>query len=63
MKILADNKKDFSAEVMIQLAIMLEAVYAAEIIAYKVSRTLDTSGFVNTYFKSGSKNSVPEGRR
>ena len=50
MKILADNKKDFSAEVMIQLAIMLEAVYAAEIIAYKVSRTLDTSGFVNTLF-------------
>ena len=51
MKLLADNKKDFSAEVMIQLAIMLEAVYAAEIIAYKVSRTLDTSGFVNTLFQ------------
>lgn len=51
MKLLADNKKDFSAEVMIQLAIMLEAVYAAEIIAYKVSRTLDTSGFVNSIFQ------------
>ena len=51
MNILNENKVDFSNEIMIQLAIMLEAVYAAEIIGYKVSRTLDTSGFVNSLFQ------------
>ena len=51
MNILNENKVDFSNEIMIQLAIMLEAVYAAEIIGYKVSRTLDSSGFINSLFQ------------
>ena len=51
MNILNENKVDFSNEIMIQLAIMLEAVYAAEIIGYKESRTLDSSGFINSLFQ------------
>ena len=39
MNILNKDKTDFSAEVLVQLAIMLECVYAAELIAYKVSGT------------------------
>ena len=37
MNILNKDKTDFSAEVLVQLAIMLECVYAAELIAYKVA--------------------------
>ena len=51
MDIINKNKTDFSAEILVQLAIMLEAVYAAEIIAYKVSNTLDHNGYVGTLFQ------------
>ena len=50
MNILNKDKTDFSAEVLVQLAIMLECVYAAELIAYKVSGTLDRNGYVGTLF-------------
>ena len=51
MNILNKDKTDFSAEVLVQLAIMLECVYAAELIAYKVSGTLDRHGYVGTLFQ------------
>lgn len=51
MNILNKDKTDFSAEVLVQLAIMLEYVYAAELIAYKVSGTLDRNGYVGTLFQ------------
>ena len=51
MNILNKDKTDFSAEVLVQLAIMLECVYAAELIAYKVSATLDRNGYVGTLFQ------------
>ena len=51
MNILNKDKTDFSAEVLVQLAIMLECVYAAELIAYKVSSTLDRNGYVGTLFQ------------
>ena len=51
MNILNKDKTDFSAEVLVQLAIMLERVYAAELIAYKVSGTLDRNGYVGTLFQ------------
>ena len=51
MNILNKDKTDFSAEVLVQLAIMLECVYAAELIAYKVGGTLDRNGYVGTLFQ------------
>ena len=51
MNILNKDKTDFSAEVLVQLAIMLECVYAAALIAYKVSGTLDRHGYVGTLFQ------------
>ena len=51
MNILNKDKTDFSAEVLVQLAIMLECVYAAELIAYTVSGTLDRNGYVGTLFQ------------
>ena len=51
MNILNKDKTDFSAEVLVQLAIMLECVYAAELIAYKVSDTLDRHSYVGTLFQ------------
>ena len=51
MNILNKDKTDFSAEVLVQLAIMLECVYAAELIACKVSGTLDRNGYVGTLFQ------------
>ena len=51
MNILNKDKTDFSSEVLVQLAIMLECVYAAELIAYKVSATLDRHGYVGTLFQ------------
>ena len=51
MNILNKDKTDFSAEVLVQLAIMLECVYSAELIAYKVSGTLDRNGYVGTLFQ------------
>ena len=51
MNILNKDKTDFSAEVLVQLAIMLECVYAAELIAYKVSGPLDRNGYVGTLFQ------------
>ena len=51
MNILNKDKTDFSAEVLVQLAIMLECVYASELIAYKVSGTLDRNGYVGTLFQ------------
>ena len=51
MNILNKDKTDFSAEILVQLAIILLAVYAAELIAYKVSGTLDRNGYVGTLFQ------------
>lgn len=51
MELLNEQKTDFSNEVIIQLAICLEAVYAAEIICYKVADTLDRSGYINSLFQ------------
>ena len=51
MNILNKDKTDFSAEVLVQLAIMLLCVYASELIAYKVSGTLDRNGYVGTLFQ------------
>lgn len=51
MKLLNEDRTDFSNEIMVQLAIMLECTYAAELIAYRVSRDLDNSGIKNTLFQ------------
>lgn len=47
---------------MVQLAICLEAVYAAEIICYKMSDTLDRRGYINTLFQK-RKQSFNKARR
>lgn len=51
MDIVNKDGSDFSQEVIVQLAICLEAVYAAEIICYRVSDTLDRSGYINSLFQ------------
>lgn len=53
MKIFKDDKcREFSDEVLTQLAIMSECVYAAEIIAYRMSRILDSQGVKGTVFQN-----------
>lgn len=47
-----DNRRQFSDEVVTQLAIMSECVYAAEIIAYRMSRILDSQGVKETVFQN-----------
>lgn len=51
MDIVNKDKSDFSLEVMVQLAICLEAVYAAEIICYRMADRLDHSNYINTLFQ------------
>lgn len=51
MKLLNEDNTDFSNEIMVQLAIMLECTYAAELIAYRVSRDLDNSRIKETLFQ------------
>ena len=51
MKLLNEQGTDFSREVLIQLAICLNIVWAAEIICYKVARTLDASGYISSLFQ------------
>lgn len=51
MKILNERGDDFSMEIILQLAICLHVVYAAEIICYKIARTLDLSGYVKSLFQ------------
>lgn len=51
MKILNERGDDFSMEIILQLAICLHVVYAAEIICYKIARTLDLSGYVESLFQ------------
>ena len=63
MDILNKDKTDFSSEILVQLAIILEAVYAAEIIAYKVSNTLDHNGYVGISSNARSNALIMQGRR
>ena len=51
MNILNKDKTDFSAEVLVQLAMILVCVYASGLTAYKVSGTLDRHGYVGTLFQ------------
>lgn len=62
MKLLNDTKNDCSNEVMIQLAISLEAVWAAEIICYRLSATLDALGARGTFFQE-KKQALNKARR
>lgn len=55
MKILNQLNTDFSEEVILQLALMMDCVMAAELVAYKVSRTLDDKGIKNSLFQMKRK--------
>lgn len=51
MNVLNKTKDDLSNEMMVQLAIVLDAVYAAEIIAYRVAMTMDNNDIVDSLFQ------------
>lgn len=63
MRIFKDESRcEFSDEVVTQLAIMSECVYAAEIIAYRMSRILDSDGVKGTVFQN-RKQALSNARR
>lgn len=51
MQFFNKDTNDFSYEVLVQLGVMLEAIWGGEMIAYKVSRTLDAYGVQGSLFQ------------
>ena len=54
-KLVNESQDDYSKDVLLQAMILLEIVYAGELICYKIARDLKLGGYVDSLFQTKKK--------